>query len=319
MSIPEGIYLITNIKARIAVDLKDGLSKIGTPVQAWEEPTSSDIMLLNKLWLVKPTQRKDTQTYIICNLRSGTYMSLHEENPTCVVGDYPNTAQFGQTPETLIQEWQFVKVGDSYRIKNAQSKTCLNLESGKEANGTPIIVWGDSDTTNQLWNLKSYSATYDDIIAALQDSPYGMDDFKYYPSNTLYFVVPQPLLIQIWDASALRGRNRPQIFSGDDHAIAFKAAVNDWAFRNIKANHFSPLCGVHVGERQTDGDDCAYNWTLSEDRKSVLFFETKTLGPGTFMVGRLSHWCTSLTSRLGENRIQRHLGPDLRDISLFIC
>ncbi|KAJ7720546.1 hypothetical protein B0H16DRAFT_1792748 [Mycena metata] len=289
MSIPEGIYLITNAKARIAVDLKDGLDKIGTPVQAWEEPKETDLTLLNKLWLVQPTRRKDAQTYSICNLRSGTYMSLDKQNPTCVVGDYPEAFQFGEKPETLSQEWQFMKVGDSYRIKNAGSKTSLNLESGKDANGTPIIVWGDSDTTNQLWNLRSYSVSYDDIIAALQDSPYGMDDFKYYSLNTLYFVLPQPFMTQIWHATPLprratNQRLRPQIFSGDDYAIAFKAAVNEWAFENIKANHFSPLCGVHVGERQNAvGDYYAYNWTLSEDRKTVLFFETKMNGPGRVM------------------------------------
>ncbi|KAJ7720549.1 hypothetical protein B0H16DRAFT_1474382 [Mycena metata] len=294
MSLPEGIYLITNVKARIAVDLEGGAA-----VQAWEAPTGNkcDITLLNKLWLVKPTQRKDLQTYSICNLRGGIYMSmsLDEEDRTSVEGQRPEASQFGATPETLHQEWQFMKVGDSYRIQNAKAKTSLNLESGKEANGTPIIVWGDSDTTNQLWNLKSYSATYDDILAALQDSPYGMDDFKYSPFNTLYFVVPQSLLEEIWNATALparptEGKPRSRTFLGDDYAIgdqflrtnglrlisttvAFKAAVNDWAFYNIKADHFSPLCGVHVGERHTDGEDRAYNWTLSEDRKNVLFFE----------------------------------------------
>ncbi|KAJ7172786.1 hypothetical protein C8R43DRAFT_1230915 [Mycena crocata] len=301
MSLQEGIYLITNVRAPIAVDLNGGLSNIGTPVQAWEEPKNSDITLLNKLWLVKPTQRKDLQTYSICNLRSGTHMSLDEKNPTCVVGDYPNAFHFGEKPETLTQEWQFIKVGDSYRIKNGQAKTSLNLESGKEANGTPITVWGDSDTPNQLWNLKSYSVTYDDILAALQDSPYGMDDFKYFPLNTLYFVVPQPLLTEIWNTTALPGRAtnqklRSQIFSGDDYAIAFKAAVNDWAFYNIKADHFSPLCGVHVGERQknTVCDYWAYNWTLSDDRKSVLFYETKMEGPGTLLSSNAA-WASSNT------------------------
>ncbi|KAJ7203435.1 hypothetical protein C8J57DRAFT_1735284 [Mycena rebaudengoi] len=293
MSLPDGIYLISNARAPIVLDLcahpdltpqwieanETRMWESGMVTQAWKVPpgdpdfVEKEDSFLSKLWIVKSTGRKDLQTYTICNLRFSTYINIRQRNDVMIVTGCDLAAPGNN------QEWEFIKVGLNYRIKNVKWKASLNLDSGKDETGTPIIGWGDSDTPNQLWNLKAYSVTYDDILTALQDSPYAMEDFKYYPDNTLYFVVPKPVLTKIWKTTGLgEKQNRSQIFAPDDFAIAFKAAVNDWAYSNIKADKLTPLCGIIVGE--SPGPEYhAYNWVLNmsdnSTANSVLFFFPK--------------------------------------------
>ncbi|KAJ7452614.1 hypothetical protein FB451DRAFT_694833 [Mycena latifolia] len=281
MSVMPGIYSITNAKAAIALDLLNGSSEHSTKIQARKEVNLDDSTLLSQLWLVERTQRKGVESYSIRNLCSGTYMDL-------VNGDPRNGAAVGGCPAggdpvyktNVNQEWVLIRFGVFYRLKSVAAGTFLNLEGGKDEDGTKIECWENEEgTADQRWSLNRVSATHDEIIAALQRSPYRLSDFKRYPVDSIYLVVNQPLLKGIWNQSGLRANHcRTQIFDSDDFALGFKAFVAKWGNDNIKADNLTLLCGLIVGQSIVKSEDekhtyHAFNWTLTDDRTTILFFE----------------------------------------------
>ncbi|KAJ6481415.1 hypothetical protein DFH09DRAFT_1107541 [Mycena vulgaris] len=208
---------------------------------------------------------------------NGTYMDFYggdTKNGADVLG-YP--AAEGDKPG-LNQEWEFIRFGVFDSIREPRWRR------SKTVDGTRIEGWENEEgTADQGWNLNRVSATHDEIIAALQRSPYRLSDFKQYPVDSMY-ASPKTWdfnadLSSIWTLSGLRAEyRREQIFDCDDFALSFKAYVAKWGNENIKADNFTLLCGLMIGQSVVTGKDGkstyhASNWTLTDNRTTVLFFE----------------------------------------------
>ncbi|KAJ7872625.1 hypothetical protein B0H14DRAFT_2570123 [Mycena olivaceomarginata] len=63
---------------------------------------------------------------------------------------------------------------------------------------------------------------------------------------------------------------RTGIFDTENFAWVQKGEIAKWAFKTLKANGFTILSGYMIG---TAKDTHGYNWTLSNDLQSIVFFD----------------------------------------------
>lgn len=94
---------------------------------------------------------EEGQHYRIKNVRSKLLLSVSEK-------DKEEGAMIVQAPQGAnhLQQWKFVKVGDSdyYKIINRKTGMALNVQSESMEEGAPIIQWDASvDNENQQWSL----------------------------------------------------------------------------------------------------------------------------------------------------------------------
>ncbi|KAE9400009.1 hypothetical protein BT96DRAFT_993465 [Gymnopus androsaceus JB14] len=272
-----GVYSISNAKAKIVLDLDGGNSANRTKIQAFQKFGFNELYTLNQLWLVQKIEGA-TNVYSLRNLRSGTYMDMsldsgsESANGNLVYG-YEAGGTQGATPHEN-QQWEAIKDGVFYKLRNVSGGTFLELPNGNDQNGTRIHTWGAAsygNRANQLWGFERRSRSAEEIRTALDNTRHKSTDFKSYPVDEIYFVLDKAFHTQIRDANLKSFVLRSQIFDCDDFAWVHKAGVAKWGYENIKADGLSILCGFIVGSTTDEGH--ANNWTLSDDLSSILFFE----------------------------------------------
>ncbi|KAG8912336.1 hypothetical protein FRC01_005146 [Tulasnella sp. 417] len=95
--IPDGLYVLTNIKSRTVLDLHGGNSGGGTHCAGFARNTNDCID--HQLWIVKHDTSNDT--YTLRNLRGGTYLDLQAG----YVLYYVETPRFPiRTPSLVLTE-----------------------------------------------------------------------------------------------------------------------------------------------------------------------------------------------------------------------
>ncbi|KAG8895458.1 hypothetical protein FRB99_000575 [Tulasnella sp. 403] len=129
---------------------------------------------------------------------------------------------------------------------------------------------------NQLWFLDRRSRTPDEIRCILQANSVLSDLFE--PSSddkAQYLILPRRLREGIYVSSGLDKRiRRPEVFDFEDYVIKSKDAVTSWGRDNITLNRCGALLGIVYGNHR--GGRYSYNWTLTNDCQSVVFFDAYT-------------------------------------------
>ncbi|KAJ6578033.1 hypothetical protein B0H19DRAFT_1253325 [Mycena capillaripes] len=275
MTLPQGIYNITNTRRpAMVMELADGKSANGTSVQAWANAPDKDGSFLNQLWLVQPT---DNGYYSFRNPKSGTYMELWGGNPansTKIVGfkgEGPNGAPANN------QQWELIQAGGFYKIRNRASKTYANLSGGGSTNGTRIFGYEDTTGTSgeqdELWRFTLRSVALSDVRSALERNQHRLDDMHVISKDHIFLIQSTNFFSTIWRNSSLISQIHNSVFSGPgDMALTFKTAVTMWAAQNIKVVDISLPFGFVCGQTNTE----AVNWTLHENRSSLVFLSPMT-------------------------------------------
>jgi len=274
------IDFISNAKAPVVVDLLGpGSSANDTAVNAWEQKwwnNAKDFNASNQLWLVE-LLGGTSDTYTLRNIKSGTYLDLAGGN----ANDGSRIVGWEHT-NTYNQRWIIRKDGEGmYRIQNLASHTFVDLHNGESANGTQITAWAGSwdsqgpDTFHKQWVFERVSLAGTEIHTLLKAHPNIEQDFKSYQVDGEYMILPQGIWKAIWDSSTLPSRKwRKELFDCDDFAAVYKAAVATWGDGNIRADGVSILCGLMLGRAKPPRVGAhAYNFTISDDKWKVLFFE----------------------------------------------
>ncbi|KAJ7892407.1 Moa, A lectin from the mushroom marasmius Oreades in complex with the trisaccharide Galgalglcnac [Mycena leptocephala] len=278
MSLPDGVYSISNAKAEIVLDLNGGNSANRTTIHAWEKRGFDNIWSLYQLWLVQAVEGSPN-VYSLRNLRGGSFMDMSfdsdpsgKANGNIVYGYEGGGEKHDQPYEN--QKWELIKDGVFYKLRNVVGKTFLDLSNGNADNGTRIQTWEAAtpeNEMNQLWSFERRSRSAAEIRTALANNPYTQADFKSYAVDQIYFILDRAFHTQLRNANLKDFSWRNQIFDCDDFAWVHKAGVAKWGAENIKADGLSILCGFMAGYSENAGH--AYNWTLSDDLWSILFFE----------------------------------------------
>ncbi|KAG8894067.1 hypothetical protein FRB99_001532 [Tulasnella sp. 403] len=175
------------------------------------------------------------------------------------------------------QSWDLVDKDGYYSIQNAKTKTCLELKDGSLDNGAQAqcinYIGGDD---NQLWFLDRRSRTPNEIQYVLQAKHLLSDLFE--PPNdngTQYLILPSRLREDIYTSSGLdKSIRRPGAFDYENFVIKSKDAVASWVRDNIALDGCGALFGIVYGSLR--GGRYSYNWTLTKDCQSVVFFDAYT-------------------------------------------
>lgn len=268
-----GIYHIPHGHVSVRIALASGSSADSTPVIVWEANDDID----DHKWLIESVEG-EKDTYTIRDLRGGSYMDLSggsSSDGTAIIGYHWAN---GDNQKWIIRKEQ--TAGKYWKIQNKAAKTFVDLYNGG-GSGTPTKGWEGSwnDTSSQghqHWLFERISQNSSEVHAALQNSPYINQDFKSYPADTVYLLLPQQKLLDIWRSSGVGNWAwRPEIFDCDDFATVLKAEVAKWGAETYRVDNIAILCGIMFGSKLSGGH--AYNWILDiDDPSKVIFFEPQT-------------------------------------------
>ncbi|KAF7335117.1 Carbohydrate-binding module family 13 protein [Mycena venus] len=260
MPLAQGIYSITIYDSvSWAMEIAGGSPSDHTQVQIWQKASFGTKDSLNQLWMVKTTTNGN---YTLRNLRSGSYMDMAEgsaANGTHIIGFQSNGSN--------NQQWKIIEAGEYYKIRNVQSQTYANLAGNYHANGNHIIGYKDTGgENNELWKFERRDVSAAEIQLSATKSGYDLD-INLTSRNPMFYVPPAALLSEIWHQVSLN--------SSSDKGLAFQQAVSTWAEGNIRAaQDFSLLVGYARGTEQAENAE--FNWTLSDNYSSVVFFSPTT-------------------------------------------
>jgi len=168
----------------------------------------------------------------------------------------------------------------------------MDLYQGTKG-GTSIVGYAGTwnfTNANQQWILENRSVGYDHIGRLITNT--GFTSACRHNLKSLdqpYFVLSTGIMKLIWQRSGLSKGNlvwMKELFDCDDFAFAFKTEVAKWAANNIRAvppgpgtrSGFAVLCGIMTGINPSNSVGHCYNFTLSDDFSSILFFEPQTGG-----------------------------------------
>ncbi|KAJ7111032.1 hypothetical protein C8R44DRAFT_883477 [Mycena epipterygia] len=279
MALPDGVYSISSAKGNIVLDLDNGQSGNRTRIQAFQKIGFNNILCLDQLWLVQAI-KGSSNVYSLRNLRGGTYMdmSLDKDSTGSANGNVVYGFQAGGDQGDPVpfenQRWELIPDGAYYKLRNVKGGTYLDLAGGGTQNGNQIQTFqhaSPDNRLNQLWGFERRSKSVGEIRDVLGKNPHTHADFKSYPVDQIYFILDQAFHAEIQKANLGGFKWRREIFDCDDFAWVHKASVAKWGSENIKADGLCILCGFMAGQNATSGH--AYNWTLDDDLRSILFFE----------------------------------------------
>jgi len=152
------------------------------------------------------------------------------------------------------------------------------LSHSSTSEGTPAVCSSFREGNDaRLWELELVSRTADEILNVLGkwDEPLLSRLCLSHDGNAQYFVLPDVLRNSIWENTGLRRQPlRRHIFDYEDFVIQAKGAATTWARDNSKIDGFSLLFGIVYGNARKGPK--AYNWYLSRDMHSVVFFDAQT-------------------------------------------
>ncbi|KAG8911653.1 hypothetical protein FRC01_005598 [Tulasnella sp. 417] len=133
------------------------------------------------------------------------------------------------------------------------------------------------DRNIQLWSLDRVSRTSLEIKRMMGSWKPDLLNrlFQPYGDNDEYWVLPYELRKTLWDETKLLDqaicRNT---FDYDDFVIKAKDRMNSWARDTLRTYGYSVLFGIIFGNAQQGTR--AYNWYLSHDMRSLMFFDAQT-------------------------------------------
>lgn len=272
--IPSGLYVLINKKARTLLDLSGGNTASGASCEGW--PRNVNEKIDHQLWVIYKGESEGSHR--IMSFRGGTFLDLEagKRGNKSRVAAYKNV---GNGDSRLNQEWRISdEIRGYHTIQSVRTDTFLEIADGKPDNGTLVVcspVANDND--HQLWELERVSRTSQEVKNIIRSwkpellsrlvQPYG-DDVE-------YFVLPHKLRNTIWEGTKLlRQSVRKGTFDYDDFVIKVKDAVNTWARDRLRSDGLSVLFGIIYGEARRGPK--AYNWYLSHDLRSLVFFDAQT-------------------------------------------
>jgi len=156
MSIPVGVYVLTNVASSTTMDLSSGSNGNGTPVQGWQQLSFDNVSAFDQFWFIQPVV--GASTFTLYNLKSGTVLELSNGSSA----DGTQAQGFVRItdpsdPAIHNQEWDIVPLpgGVAFRLINVRSGTSLDLSNGGSSNGTKIQGWQTQEgNLNQEWILQ---------------------------------------------------------------------------------------------------------------------------------------------------------------------
>ncbi|KAG8902122.1 hypothetical protein FRC00_001563 [Tulasnella sp. 408] len=245
--IVDGLYILTNEKARTLLNLSGGFIDSGTVCHGWQcNPCHG---MDHQLWELK--QSGANGSYRIMSFRGLTYLDLEagkSEDGTKVFA----CSYVGEGSNRLRQEWFIEEHEGSYKFGDIFS--ILKPDNGIQAT---CSRWVGGD--HQLWDLERVSGRTAEIKAIIES----------WKPNLLSRVI-QPhadnndqLRNVIWnDTKLMRQSVRKSSYDYDSFVIRTKDAVNAWARDTMRIE-------ARRGPK-------AYNWYLSPDMQSLMFFDAQT-------------------------------------------
>ncbi|KAG8908016.1 hypothetical protein FRB99_000834 [Tulasnella sp. 403] len=284
LEVPNGFYILRNKRTKTCLDLDGGRNHNGNKIQGWSRFGS---FLPNSLWFI---EKQTSGGYSIRNARTGNAMDLDygkKDNGTRVQG-------YRFMSGNPNQYWDLIDKGGYYSYVNAQWKIYVqqtgalapvslsstltfflatflsrSSDNGAEAQCASYAKGDD----NQLWLLDHRSRTANEIQCILQANSLLSGLFERSKDNkTQYLILPSRLREDIYVNSGLDKRiRRPKVFDFEDYVIKSKDAVTSWVRDNITFNRGGALFGIVYGSQ--GGGQYTYNWTLTKDCQSVMFFD----------------------------------------------
>lgn len=166
------------------------------------------------------------------------------------------------------------------RVKCARTNTFLELAEGNPSENVKVTC-SEAATNNdhQIWIVTRVSRTGSEIKAMFESwKPNILPRITQpHAEQTEYFVLPHEFRQQVWrDTKLLCRLVRPGMFDDNDFVIKSKEAVSSWAREQfpVEIQGLSVLFGIMYGE--TRMGPRAYNWYLTRDMHSLVFFDAQT-------------------------------------------
>lgn len=267
----DGLYILTNKMARTVLDLWH--PKTGTQCQGWSQHTGGGIA--NQLWIICKNVSRDN--YTLNNLHYARFLDLLAGNPdngAYVIGCV-------RVEGSLNQEWRIVEhIPHFYTLQCERTNTFLEIPGGNSANGTKTTCSAAaSEKDCQLWQLDRVSRSGVEIRAIVEQWKPELLPRVLLPHGDAaeYFVLPGAFRRALWEQTNLqRQQVRPHMFDYDIFVIKSKEVVHSWARDTFPAEipGFGILFGIIYGEARKGPK--AYNWYLTEDMRSLVFFDPQT-------------------------------------------
>ncbi|KAG8902412.1 hypothetical protein FRB99_004515 [Tulasnella sp. 403] len=179
-------------------------------------------------------------------------------------------------PQLNTQRWDLIDKGGYYCIKNVGMQTYLHLQNGSSENNVEAQISSFTEgNDNQLWFLDRLSRSADEIRSILRGNPIMSevsDQTITYYDNVQYLVLPNRLRESAYSISGLEKRMRREgLFDFEDFNIKLRDAITTWGNDHIALDGCRILFGIVHGS--CEGQLYPYSWTLTEDCRSVVFFD----------------------------------------------
>lgn len=269
--IRDGLYILTNKMARTVLDLCH--PKSGTDCHGWS--LNRDASIGNQLWIMQKSNAPDT--YTLKNFRYSTFLDLwagQTDDGSRVVG-------WNHEHGSPNQQWLLAETTPVYyTIQNARRHTYLEVLEGNPANGTKVTCSSAAvRKDHQMWILDRVCASGLEIRDIIQKwKPDLLPRFLLTHGEAAeYFVLPCVLRRSLWEQANLQRQPvRSHLFDYDLFAMKAKTEVHSWAKNAFQPEipGFGVLFGIIYGEARTERK--AYNWYLTQDMCSLVFFDTQT-------------------------------------------
>jgi len=274
--ISEGLYIMMNKASRTVLGLHDGKLQGGTPCTGQNRKTTASFV--DSVWLIR--QDGPDRTYTVRNVTSANYMDSCSSSKS----DSSLVASWGRSKDPkslghLKQGWKIqVEAAGFYTLQNAHTETFLAIKAGSTTPGTPVVSSPfDQDDDARLWELERVSRTADEILSILGKWDESFLARLCLPHNgdAQYFVLPHLIRTSIWENTNLRLQPlRHLVFDYEDFVIKTKDAATTWVRDTLKIDGYSALFGLVYGNASKGPK--GYNWYLSPDLYSVVFFDAQT-------------------------------------------
>lgn len=264
----EGIYILRNKMARTVLDLCH--PKPGTQCHGWPQHNDG-----NQLWIVRKSVSKDT--YTLGNFRHGSFLDLLAGNPE----NGAHVAGYPRVEGSLNQEWRIVEQAcHHYTLQCHQTTTFLEIPRGDSASGTKITCSNATPERDcQLWILDRLSRSGPEIRAIIEQWKPELVPRLLLPhgDSVEYFIPPRVVRQHLWEKADLQSQQvRLHLFDYDVFVIKSKEIIHSWARERFptEIRGFGILFGIIYGEAEKGPK--AYNWYLTEDMRSLVFFDPQT-------------------------------------------
>ncbi|KAG8903840.1 hypothetical protein FRB99_002655 [Tulasnella sp. 403] len=265
--VPNGVYILMNKRTKTCLNLDGGGKQNGNKIEGWSR---FETFCPNSLWFI---ERHPSRGYSIRNARAGTAMDANDGSGK------PSVLGFSFNLVDPDQCWDLIEQSNGYySIQNIETKKCLRLKDGSSDNGAEVQCTDDSGDgdDNRLWLLDRRSRSPDEIRDVLQTNPILSNMFEQsHEDTTRYIILPTRLREELYLKSGLdKCIRRPGIFDFEHFVIKSKEVVMSWARDNIALDNCGVLFGIVYGSCRSGR--YSYNWTLTADCQSVVFFDAYT-------------------------------------------